>query len=302
MGGRAAFMHVRSRQQIKRVPAVVTDNGRELETGKDCILPGASQNAGKHYFVPLVEVRKRAYRSQVGLVLRREIAVEVAGGVECLAERVIPEEREVVAEALVDFQDGPVVKSRRYGRILVALKKEAVCKAGIAQAHVAHPRAPLPEGHSLAVRQEHALERRAGQIVDVNRNREPECVSVDAADGNGRATTDSAFDSKLSLLRIRVLIVRLAAENHAQRRGRSGLSNGVDERGKVGCRDAGCVARAGRRACNQPPVRSSGKKDLTDACRSKNVAGANSWRWSDPHSARQRHEYLRDLPEPIHIS
>src|SRR5260370_8065278 len=107
MGGRAAFMHVRSRQQIKRVPAVVTDNGRELETGKDCILPGAVQNAGKHYFVPLVEVRKRAFRSQVGLVLRREIAVEVAGGVECLAERLIPEERQCVAQALLNFHYAP---------------------------------------------------------------------------------------------------------------------------------------------------------------------------------------------------
>src|SRR5260370_5497242 len=124
VGGMAVAIAIGPRQQIKGMHAVVANDRRELKPGQHGILPGGVQNAGKHYLVPLVEVRKRAFPGQVGLVSRSKVTVEIARRVECLAEGVVSKQGEVTAKALLYFQDGPFVKSGCLVGILVSLENQ----------------------------------------------------------------------------------------------------------------------------------------------------------------------------------
>ena len=90
-------------------------------------------------------------------------------------------------------------------------------------------------------------------------------MSVDAADGNGHPSANGALDPKLTLLRIRVLVVRLAAENHTQRWNRSGMSNGDTELGQISGRNAGSLSRGWRCALDLP-LRKQRLENVIRAC------------------------------------
>src|SRR5438270_4239412 len=100
IGGVAIAIHVRTGKQVEGMSAVVTEDGRELEVGENRAAETAGIGYNRHYnFVALIEVRKRAFARQIGVVLGAEVAVEIGGGVKGLAESVVGHHRVVGAEA-----------------------------------------------------------------------------------------------------------------------------------------------------------------------------------------------------------
>ena len=75
-------------------------------------------------------------------------------------------------------------------------------------------------------------------------------MNVNAAQRYSPAFGNFTLDAKFSLLRISVLVIRLAAEQNTQRRNRSGVRDVDAELGQVRRRDAGRVAGSGRGALN----------------------------------------------------
>src|SRR5215472_8398069 len=68
VGGVAVVVDIGSpRQYVERMPAVVFDDGRQLESREERILPWTVHHAGDHHFVALVKVGKAAFPSQIGL-------------------------------------------------------------------------------------------------------------------------------------------------------------------------------------------------------------------------------------------
>ncbi len=92
------------------------------------------------------------------------------------------------------------------------------------------------------------------------RDRQPDGMNVNAAQRYSPAFGNFTLDAKFSLLRIRVLVVRLAAEQNTQRRNRPGMRDVDAELGQISRRDAGRVARSRRGALNF----ALGKQSLED--------------------------------------
>src|SRR5215470_14468439 len=118
----AIAVDVGSRKEIERMAGVVPNDGRELEPGERHVFPGTLEHCGDGEFMPLVEVGQSALKAQVGVVLGTEVTVEVGGSVERFAVRVIPYQREVVAETLLHLQDAALVERRSLRRVLVGLE------------------------------------------------------------------------------------------------------------------------------------------------------------------------------------
>src|SRR6476646_1938050 len=111
------------------MPAVIADDGCELKARKDGIFPRAVEDGSQNEFVALVEVRKTAFGSEIGVVYRAKVAVEVRGGIKRLAVGVIADEREIVAEALLDLNDATLVESRCLRAVLICLENRRIHKA-----------------------------------------------------------------------------------------------------------------------------------------------------------------------------
>src|SRR5258708_33852280 len=76
-----------------------------MKGGEEGILPRAFNDAGQHDFMALIEFRKAAIGAEVGRILRSIIAVEIRGGVKAFAKGVVAKQGEVIAEALLEFQN-----------------------------------------------------------------------------------------------------------------------------------------------------------------------------------------------------
>ncbi len=89
IGGMVISVYIRASQQVKRMTAVVAENGSNLETRENApTLMTSVYNGCKDDFVPLIEVGKSALKSQVRVVLGTKVTVEVRSGIKGLAQRV----------------------------------------------------------------------------------------------------------------------------------------------------------------------------------------------------------------------
>src|SRR4030088_3282576 len=118
-------------------------------------------------------------------------------------------------------------------------------------------------------------------------------MNIDAADRHGPTSGDLSFNSKLGLLGIRILIIRLGAEQHAERRGGACMRDVDSERGQVGRSDASCIARS--RSCALNFARR--EKCLEDAWCIQDITRANARRGSSRRVDRNKR--LRDLPVAV---
>src|SRR5208282_5399285 len=109
--------------------AVVGKNRSQLKGGKERILPGAVKYTGRHDFVSLIEFRKRAIGAQVRRILRSIVAVKISTGVESFAVGVVAKHGEMIAEALLDFENSGLIKGRTNGSIFIVLNDERIHKA-----------------------------------------------------------------------------------------------------------------------------------------------------------------------------
>src|SRR6516225_1453866 len=130
VGGVIISVDLAAGKQVEGVSAVVREDRSELETRDDRALPRAVEHAGDDHLMALIERREAAVQAQIGRVLRSIVTVEIRGGVETLAVSVIPQDREGIAEALLDFQDSSLVERRRCSRVLVVLHNQRVHKTG----------------------------------------------------------------------------------------------------------------------------------------------------------------------------
>src|SRR5205085_11530053 len=113
VGGVIVPIDFTAREQIEGVPTVVREDRGELEARDDRALPRAIEHAGDDHLMAFIELREAAVQSQICGVLRSIVTVEIRGGVEAFAVGVIPQQREGIAEALLNFQDSSLVKRRR---------------------------------------------------------------------------------------------------------------------------------------------------------------------------------------------
>ncbi len=77
----------------------------------------------------LIEFRKPAVGAEIGWILRSIIAVKVSRRVEAFAKSVVAEQGEVIAEALLDFQNSGLVNGRTSGSVLIVLDDQRIHKA-----------------------------------------------------------------------------------------------------------------------------------------------------------------------------
>src|SRR5262249_7112705 len=112
------------------MPAVITENRGQLETGQDPLSPWAVEHRGNHHFVSLVELRKTSIEIDVGRVLRAVVTVEIGRRIDRFAVSVVSEYREVVAEPLLDFQDSTLIQGIPLGAVLVVLNHQGIHEAG----------------------------------------------------------------------------------------------------------------------------------------------------------------------------
>src|SRR5580700_1647546 len=110
--------------------AVVLENWRELKTRQESILPWAVDHSGRHDLVAFIEFGERAVQLQIGRILRAEVGVEIGAGVEGFAVGVACEEREIVAEAFVDFDNAALVEARRRRSVLIVLCNQHIYETG----------------------------------------------------------------------------------------------------------------------------------------------------------------------------
>src|SRR6266704_33912 len=111
-------------------------------------------------------------------------------------------------------------------------------------------------------------------------------MNVDVAPGNGYSFPDLSLDAELRLLCVGVAVARLAAEEHRERRNRSGMCDGNPKLREIGRSYAGGASRCRGRALNL----SLGKERLED--------GRGSQRRIS-RSAGKGHKDLSDLAESI---
>ena len=90
-----------SGKQIKRMPAVIAHNRRELEAGENFLFLRAVKHPGDDDFVALIELGEASIEIDIGGILRAIVAVEIGGGIESLAKGVIGKQGEVSAETFL---------------------------------------------------------------------------------------------------------------------------------------------------------------------------------------------------------
>ena len=73
--------------------------------------------------MPLIKRRTAALFGEIRLIHGPKVAVEIRDLVDGFAIRVIPDQCEVIAEALLDFEDTAVVKRRPGRRVLIVLQQ-----------------------------------------------------------------------------------------------------------------------------------------------------------------------------------
>src|SRR5260370_2666387 len=129
VGGVIVAVHLAACQQVERMSTVVTKNRSQLKAGKEGILPGTFNYAGRNEFLALIELRKLAIGAEVGLILRSKIAIKISSRVEAFAESVVAKQREVIAEALLDFYDSSLVKGGTRGSVLIVLDDKRIYEA-----------------------------------------------------------------------------------------------------------------------------------------------------------------------------
>src|SRR5260370_61469 len=98
VGGVIVAVHLAACQQVERMSTVVGKNRSQLKAGKQGILPGAFNYAGRNDFMALIEFRKRAIGTEVSRILRSKIAVKISTRVEAFAKRVVANQSEGIAE------------------------------------------------------------------------------------------------------------------------------------------------------------------------------------------------------------
>src|SRR5260370_13038909 len=110
VGGVIVAVHLAACQQVERMSTVVSKNRSQLKAGKEGILPGPFNSAGRTDFMAPIDFRERAVGAEVGRILQSKIAIKISTRVEAFAESVVGKQREVIAEALLDFYDSSLVK------------------------------------------------------------------------------------------------------------------------------------------------------------------------------------------------
>src|SRR6202035_3804787 len=109
--------------------AVVTEDRSQLESGQNTLFPGAVDHAGDHHFVPLIKLGETAVYVDVGWILRPIVTIEICRRVKGFTVGVIPKEREVITEALLDFYNAALVKSVCLRAVGVVLHHQRIHKA-----------------------------------------------------------------------------------------------------------------------------------------------------------------------------
>ena len=110
----AISIHVRPGKKVEGMAAAKSHDGSQREPGHKRVFPWTINNRGSDNLVPLIKVGEPTFGRQVGIVLRSKITVEVSRSVKRFAVSVVADEREVVAEALLEFDDSPLVKRGRF--------------------------------------------------------------------------------------------------------------------------------------------------------------------------------------------
>ena len=151
--------------------------------------------------VTLIERRKSALGSQIGIVHRPKVAVEIGGVVGGPAPSVVAKQREVIAEAFLNFENASVVEGRSCGRVLVCLQNQGFGEAGEDNGSGAWPRIRVPVLERDLLRpcgegRSRGGERRSTQVIDVDRRRQVKSTNVDAAGRDGEAFGYLPLDSK----------------------------------------------------------------------------------------------------------
>src|SRR6202795_3395171 len=141
----------------------------------------------------LIKFRQTAIQGNVCRILWSVVGVEIRGGIEAFAVGVIPEQGEVLTEALFDFHDTAFVNSGCRRGVLVVLYHQRTHKAlsGVTgQALNAAQRVssrgrriPVAIGNRLAIGQSYCAEWR-GQQIGIDRDWEPLRVRIDNAERN----------------------------------------------------------------------------------------------------------------------
>jgi len=126
IGGMAVAVDVGASEQIKRMPAVKTNNGRKLEAREGGAFPRAMDDRRRDNLVPLIKVGEPSFGRQISVVLRPKVTVEICRSVQCFAIGVVANECEVVAELLFEFDDSTLVKRGSLRRILIRLKNRRI--------------------------------------------------------------------------------------------------------------------------------------------------------------------------------
>src|SRR5271157_2081957 len=114
-----------STQQVERMPAVVIEDRRQFKAGQGAF-PWAVEDTRDYHFVALIEIRHSAIRTQVQVVLRSVVAVEIRGCVDGFAVGVIRHERGGLAELLLDFDNAALIKGGPRRSVLVVLDNKRV--------------------------------------------------------------------------------------------------------------------------------------------------------------------------------
>src|ERR1700733_1785230 len=180
--------------------------------------------------MPLIKFGETAVQVDIGWILRSIVAVEIRRRVEGLAVSVIPEQRKMIAEALLDFQNAALVKSVRLRAVGVVLDHQRIHEAvnswiitGQASGFSASQRVgsrrrriPIAIGNNLAIGEWQRGKRRRQQI-GIDRNRQSLSMRINTAYGDGESRRDLTFNSKRSLLCDGRPIARLIRENYLQR-------------------------------------------------------------------------------------
>src|SRR6266550_5849815 len=110
-------------------------------------------------------------------------------------------------------------------------------------------------------------------------------VNVNVICGDGQTVSNLAFDSKRSLLRLRVPVIRLAGEQHGSRRKRTSIAD-RNKWCQIRLRDTGIRSRS-RLAAQYLPLCKHSSEDLCGIRR---------------RGAQDRHQGVGNLPDAVDIA
>src|SRR5712671_1102195 len=166
-------------------------------------------DGGEDKLVSLVKLGKTPFSAKVGVVGGTKVAVEVRGGVESFAIGVIRDQREIVAKALLNFENSAFVESGGFRAVLVCLENRGVYKAlqnqgsrtrgGMRRVDEhkwieSRVRVPVAIGGRFPTGQRFRNKLEGlGHGVRVDSSGEPERVGIDAAEGYGEARRKFPF-------------------------------------------------------------------------------------------------------------